>query len=185
VEPHAKSRIGSRRAGRWEEARHGGCIRAQMQRWPPDAQEKSRVLSTPESAIHPNRSVGGPARGLIRWACATLWSKPNWTRAGAPGQLLAEYACGENNVDKSHLGFGPGPIRPDGTRGYVDPAPLAPPVKPAGKLILGFLFAATKMVIQPAPFVALREETTSAFGSQNLPEVELLASFPGYIQVTR
>ncbi|MGA3204019.1 MAG: hypothetical protein ABSF12_16140 [Bryobacteraceae bacterium] len=53
--------------------------------------------------------------------------------AGAPGQLLGEYACSENNVDLTHLGFGPGPIRPDGTRGYIDPAPLPPPVKPAGK----------------------------------------------------
>jgi hypothetical protein len=48
---------------------------------------------------------------------------------GAPGQVLAEYACSENNVDLTHLGFGPGPIRPDGTRGYLDPAPLPPPVK--------------------------------------------------------
>ena len=37
-------------------------------------------------------------------------------------------SCSENNVDAAHLGFGPGPIRPDGTRGYVDPAPLPPPV---------------------------------------------------------
>lgn len=44
--------------------------------------------------------------------------------AGAPGQLLAEYACSENNVDRDHLGFGPGPISPDGTRGYINPAPL-------------------------------------------------------------
>jgi len=29
-----------------------------------------------------------------------------------------------------HLGFGPGPIRPDGTRGYVNPAPLPPPPPP-------------------------------------------------------
>ena len=29
-----------------------------------------------------------------------------------------EYSCSENNVDRDHLGFGPGPIRPDGTRGY-------------------------------------------------------------------
>ena len=50
--------------------------------------------------------------------------------AGAPGQQLAEYSCSENNVDRDHLGPGPGPIRPDGTRGYVDLAPLPPPVKP-------------------------------------------------------
>ena len=47
--------------------------------------------------------------------------------AGEPGQMLAEYACSENNVDREHLGFGPGPIRPDGSRGYIDAAPLPPP----------------------------------------------------------
>jgi hypothetical protein len=54
--------------------------------------------------------------------------------AGAPGQLLAEYACSENNVDREHLGFGPGPIRPDGSRGYIDAAPLPPPVKPTAPI---------------------------------------------------
>ena len=48
--------------------------------------------------------------------------------AGGPGEELHEYACSENNVDQSHLGFGPGPIRKDGTRGYENPAPLPPPV---------------------------------------------------------
>jgi len=47
---------------------------------------------------------------------------------GKPEEEIQEYSCSENNVDKEHLGFGPGPIRPDGTRGYVDPAPLPPPV---------------------------------------------------------
>jgi hypothetical protein len=47
---------------------------------------------------------------------------------GAPDEELQEYACSENNVDAAHLGFGPGPIRPDGTRGYIDPAPLPPPI---------------------------------------------------------
>jgi hypothetical protein len=47
---------------------------------------------------------------------------------GEPDELIQEYSCSENNVDAAHLGFGPGPIRPDGTRGYLDPAPLPPPV---------------------------------------------------------
>jgi len=47
---------------------------------------------------------------------------------GEPDEQIQEYSCSENNVDAAHLGFGPGPIRPDGTRGYVDPAPLPPPV---------------------------------------------------------
>ena len=45
---------------------------------------------------------------------------------GKPDEQLYEYSCSENNVDRDHLGFGPGPIRPDGTRGYLDPAPLPP-----------------------------------------------------------
>jgi hypothetical protein len=50
---------------------------------------------------------------------------------GKPGEDLQEYSCSENNVDQSHLGFGPGPIRPDGTRGYLNPAPLPPLPAPA------------------------------------------------------
>lgn len=46
--------------------------------------------------------------------------------AGRADEHVREYSCSENNVHKEHLGFGPGPIRPDGTRGYVDPAPLPP-----------------------------------------------------------
>ena len=48
--------------------------------------------------------------------------------AGASGEEIQEYSCGENNVDRAHLGPGPGPIRPDGTRGYTDLAPLPPPI---------------------------------------------------------
>jgi len=48
--------------------------------------------------------------------------------AGKADEELHEYSCSENNVDRDHLGFGPGPIRPDGTRGYLDPAPLPPPI---------------------------------------------------------
>ena len=47
---------------------------------------------------------------------------------GQPDEHLYEYSCSENNVDAEHLGFGPGPIRNDGTRGYENPAPLPPPV---------------------------------------------------------
>jgi hypothetical protein len=45
-----------------------------------------------------------------------------------PKQLTKEQACDENNIDVTggHLGFGPGPIRADGTRGYDHPAPLLP-----------------------------------------------------------
>ena len=49
---------------------------------------------------------------------------------GRADEKLAEYSCAENNVDREHLGFGPGPIRPDGSRGYIDAAPLPPPPPP-------------------------------------------------------
>jgi hypothetical protein len=48
--------------------------------------------------------------------------------AGKAEEAIQEYSCSENNVDRDHLGFGPGPIRPDGTRGYNDLAPLPPPL---------------------------------------------------------
>ena len=47
---------------------------------------------------------------------------------GKPDEEVHEYSCSENNVDRDHLGFGPGPIRKDGTRGYENPAPLPPPL---------------------------------------------------------
>jgi hypothetical protein len=48
--------------------------------------------------------------------------------AGQPGEGLKEYSCSENNVDRPHIGPGPGPIRADGTRGYdVPPLPAVPP----------------------------------------------------------
>ena len=61
-----------------------------------------------------------------------FYTRPfNYSRtwvAGKPDEEVHEYACSENNVDREHLGFGPGPIRPDGTRGYIDAAPLPPPL---------------------------------------------------------
>jgi hypothetical protein len=47
--------------------------------------------------------------------------------AGKPGQRVREYSCAEDNVDAPHIGPGPGPIGPDGTRGYGKLAPLPPP----------------------------------------------------------
>ena len=46
---------------------------------------------------------------------------------GRPGQEVHEYACAEENVDAPHLQPGPGPIGPDGQRGYEKLAPLPPP----------------------------------------------------------
>lgn len=48
--------------------------------------------------------------------------------AGDAKQELKEYVCAENNIDRAHLGPGPGPIRADGTRGYdVPKLPDVPP----------------------------------------------------------
>ncbi|HUK34966.1 MAG TPA: hypothetical protein VLV86_13675 [Vicinamibacterales bacterium] len=47
---------------------------------------------------------------------------------GTADEHVGEYSCSENNVDRAHLQPGPGPIRPDGTRGYIDAAPLPPPI---------------------------------------------------------
>jgi hypothetical protein len=65
-----------------------------------------------------------------------FYTRPfNYSRtwiAGNPDDQLQEYSCSENNIDKEHLGFGPGPIRKDGTRGYDNPAPLPPPISKSG-----------------------------------------------------
>lgn len=61
-----------------------------------------------------------------------FYTKPfTYTRTwviGKPEDQVKEYSCSENNVSGPHLGFGPGPIRADGSRGYDNPAPLPPPV---------------------------------------------------------
>lgn len=66
-----------------------------------------------------------------------FYTKPfNYSRTwviGKPEEQLHEYACSENNVDRTHLDFGPGPIRADGTRGFVQLAPLPPPLPPPAK----------------------------------------------------
>jgi hypothetical protein len=46
---------------------------------------------------------------------------------GRPEQQVKEYSCAEENVDAPHLLPGPGPIGPDGQRGYEKLAPLPPP----------------------------------------------------------
>jgi len=46
---------------------------------------------------------------------------------GKPGDEVREYSCSEDNVDAPHLGPGPGPIGPDGQRGYEKLAPLPQP----------------------------------------------------------
>src|SRR5579862_113274 len=45
----------------------------------------------------------------------------------ARGKQVQEYSCAEENVDAPHLQPGPGPIGPDGQRGFDKLAPLPPP----------------------------------------------------------
>jgi hypothetical protein len=42
---------------------------------------------------------------------------------GKPDDEIPEFSCSENNIDIGHLDFGPGPIGPNGQRGYVEPTP--------------------------------------------------------------
>jgi len=80
--------------------------------------------------IHVDTRIEDPKFYTRPFTYARTWA------LGEPDEQIQEYSCSENNVDAAHLGFGPGPIRPDGTRGYIDPAPLPPPVTrtgPAGK----------------------------------------------------
>jgi hypothetical protein len=66
-----------------------------------------------------------------------FYTKPfNYSRTwvlGKPEEEIHEYACSENNIDRDHLGFGPGYINPDGTRGYEAPKPLPPPLPAPAK----------------------------------------------------
>jgi len=70
--------------------------------------------------IHVDTTIDDPKFYTRRFQYSRTWL------VGKPGQILQEYACSENNVDRTHLGFGPGAILPNGTRGYLNPAPLPP-----------------------------------------------------------
>ena len=74
------------------------------------------------SHLHLELTIGDPKYYTHPFKYARTWL------AGAPGEGLKEYSCSENNIDRDHLGPGPGPIRPDGTRGYRVPTlPDNPP----------------------------------------------------------
>jgi hypothetical protein len=64
---------------------------------------------------------------LIDARCVTL-PDGRIIYGGTPGDGGPEYSCSEKNKFSSELGYGPGPIRADGTRGYDAPAPLPPPL---------------------------------------------------------
>lgn len=71
--------------------------------------------------IHVDTTIDDPKFYTHTFTYGRTWD------AGKPDDHVREFACSENNIDRDHLGFGPGPIRPDGTRGYLNPAPLPPP----------------------------------------------------------
>ncbi len=74
------------------------------------------------SHLHVEVTIDDPKYYTHAFKYARTWL------AGKPGEGLREYSCSENNVDRDHLGPGPGPIRPDGTRGYRVPSlPDNPP----------------------------------------------------------
>ncbi len=74
--------------------------------------------------IHVDTTIEDPKFYTKAFTYSRSWE------AGDPTQRLEEYSCAENSVDREHLGFGPGPIRPDGTRGYINAVPLPPPPPP-------------------------------------------------------
>ena len=76
----------------------------------------------PVARVTKIEGIGKRPMGFVKGRLTRAFFEP------LPDEELAEYACSENNIDREHLQFGPGPIRPDGTRGYLNPAPLPPPL---------------------------------------------------------
>jgi hypothetical protein len=72
--------------------------------------------------IHVDTLIDDPKFYTKPFTYSRTWVK------GPANEGMHEYSCSENNVDREHLGPGPGPIRKDGTRGYENPAPLPPPL---------------------------------------------------------
>lgn len=76
--------------------------------------------------VHLDLTIEDPKFYTHAFAYSRTWI------AGKPGEGLKEYVCAENNIDRDHIGPGPGPIRADGTRGYdVPPLPDVPPTPDA------------------------------------------------------
>src|SRR5882757_1987921 len=88
-----------------------------------DAMHATERWTRPDAShIHLDLTVDDPKFYTRKFTYSRTWL------LGKPGEDLKEYSCSENNVDRAHLGPGPGPIRKDGTRGYdVPPLPAVPP----------------------------------------------------------
>ena len=88
-----------------------------------DAMHATERWTRPDAAhLHLELTVDDPKYYTHPFQYSRTWL------LGKPGEGLKEYSCSENNIDREHLGPGPGPIRPDGTRGYNVPAlPAVPP----------------------------------------------------------
>lgn len=113
--------IGFKGAGMWidENANPQSDAMHAIERWTrPDADH-----------LHLELTVDDPKYYTRPFTYSRTWL------AGNPGDELREYSCSENNIDRAHLGPGPGPIRKDGTRGYdVPPLPDVPPSPEAYEL---------------------------------------------------
>jgi hypothetical protein len=72
--------------------------------------------------LHVESRIEDPKFYTQPWTYARTWD------IAAAGDHVPEFSCSENNVDREHLGFGPGTILEDGTIGYENPAPLPPPI---------------------------------------------------------
>jgi hypothetical protein len=92
-----------------------------------DAMHATERWTRPDAGhLHLTLTIDDPKFYTQRFTYQRTWI------AGRPGEGLKEYSCSENNVDRPHLGPGPGPIRADGTRGYnVPPLPAVPPPPPS------------------------------------------------------
>ncbi len=88
-----------------------------------DAMHATERWTRPDAShIHLDLTVDDPKFYTKKFTYSRTWL------LGKPVEGLKEYSCSENNIDRAHLGPGPGPIRKDGTRGYdVPPLPAVPP----------------------------------------------------------
>jgi len=65
----------------------------------------------------------------LRYYSRPFTFKRTWVY-GAPGEGAVEYACNEANISSAEIGPGPGPIGPDGNRGFAYEVTL--PAEPPG-----------------------------------------------------
>ncbi len=78
--------------------------------------------------IHLDLTIDDPIYYQHPFTFSRTWALGGGMFGGGGDGDLAEYACNENNIDAAHIGPGPGPIGPDGNRGFGYGAlPATPP----------------------------------------------------------